>query len=372
LLSAPAAAAPPPNDDFGTAIVLSGDSASAAGTTAEATPEAGEPDLSPGAENASVWYRWDSARSGEVRLSCSSSAPVAIGIFRGTALAALTEVVADEDGCGSPEPLLRANAGIGYWIELDGGDGEGTFSLELENASPAPANDDFAKALAARDLGGNAIVSITTEGAGREAGEPWHGGSASGSSSWFTWTAHRSGLARIYPCEGSFHPLIEAFTGSRVDALTAVGTAGDLGGADPACALAGRGGLTLPAVAGQTYSVSVDGTAGEWGWTDMRILEAPLPPVPPSARIGRRLRIHADRVNIRFYANPPFNGNPPTETTLLCKLDRAAWTACASPKVYRGLKPGRHRFAVVAEDAVAGRGAPTVRHFRIRGSRGGR
>src|SRR5688500_17848322 len=52
-----AEAAPPPNDDFADAEVLSGElPIGATGTNAEATLEPGEPTAHPG--GASVWYRW--------------------------------------------------------------------------------------------------------------------------------------------------------------------------------------------------------------------------------------------------------------------------------------------------------------------------
>ena len=51
--------------------------------------------------------------------------------------------------------------------------------------------------------------------------------------------------------------------------------------------------------------------------------------------------------------------------TFSCSLDRRAFRACEPPKRYRRLRPGRHRFRVVAEDA-AGNVDPTAAVVRFR------
>lgn len=42
--------------------------------------------------------------------------------------------------------------------------------------------------------------------------------------------------------------------------------------------------------------------------------------------------------------------------TFECKLDKAQWRDCVSPKTVRGLAPGKHVFRVRAMDAAGNRG----------------
>src|SRR4051812_12353510 len=85
---------------------------------------------------------------------------------------------------------------------------------------------------------------------------------------------------------------------------------------------------------------------------------APLPPPPsdeppPQTRItaGTSGTVHRRKAAFRFSAGE-------TEATFRCRLDRHAWHACESAQTFRGLKEGRHVFAVEAIDA-AGNVDPT-------------
>lgn len=93
----------------------------------------------------------------------------------------------------------------------------------------------------------------------------------------------------------------------------------------------------------------------------------PLPPVTapqtkaPQTRIKRKVIRHGKRkATFRFKSSK-------AGSTFRCRLDRKPFRSCKSPKVYRGLKRGRHRFRVVAIDS-AGTADPTpaVKKFRIR------
>ena len=54
-------------------------------------------------------------------------------------------------------------------------------------------------------------------------------------------------------------------------------------------------------------------------------------------------------------------------STFLCRHGGGRWQACSSPKRYRGLKPGRHTFRVIAIDRNLNRDAtPAVDSWRIR------
>jgi hypothetical protein len=50
-----------------------------------------------------------------------------------------------------------------------------------------------------------------------------------------------------------------------------------------------------------------------------------------------------------------------------CKLDRKPWKPCISPKTYKRLKTGRHRFRVKGIDVAGNEGDPVSRRFRVAG-----
>lgn len=90
----------------------------------------------------------------------------------------------------------------------------------------------------------------------------------------------------------------------------------------------------------------------------------PPPPAqpPPDTRIvaGPKGTTRARTATFRFRSTKP-------GSTFRCKLDRRPWHRCASPRTWRGLKPGWHIVRVAARDA-AGRVDPTpaFRIWRIR------
>jgi hypothetical protein len=304
-----------------------------------------------------------------VLVDCSSSFETIVAVYRGSSVAALTEVGTDRSGaqCAAPNLTFRAVGGVEYRIAVDAkqGGGSGDFLLTLENGSTVPPNDDFANRAPMRDLGGNALAWGTTEGAGREIGEPAHGGSPTGASVWLTWTAHRSGPTTLYGCHGDFHPVFGVYFGTDLVALTPLGTRP---GAPPfndrICSLGALTGTVFPALAGQTYAIAVDGANGDWGSFEVRLQEAPLPrvPRPPQTLIRDQMKIHGQTAKILFTAQGGADAH------FLCKLDRKPFRRCNSPKTYRGLSAGRHRFAVVAISVDQFRDrdpTPAVRHFRI-------
>jgi glucose/arabinose dehydrogenase len=49
----------------------------------------------------------------------------------------------------------------------------------------------------------------------------------------------------------------------------------------------------------------------------------------------------------------------------MCKLDGGKFAVCRSPKVYKGLKPGRHKVSIYATDGSGGRSGTTVFNWKI-------
>ena len=55
-------------------------------------------------------------------------------------------------------------------------------------------------------------------------------------------------------------------------------------------------------------------------------------------------------------------------STFLCKLDKGKFAKCKSPKTYKNLKPGKHKFEVKASDAQGMADAsPVIKKFKIKG-----
>lgn len=151
------AAAAPPNDAFGSAEVLTGASATAAGTNVQATGEAGEPDHANASRPlASAWYSWTAPADGAVAVdTCDAAFDTTIGVYTGTAVGALTTVAANDNGngcaAGGSHAEFDGAAGETYLIAVDGAaNAEGDFTLTVgpavapepaPPAEPAPAAD---------------------------------------------------------------------------------------------------------------------------------------------------------------------------------------------------------------------------------------
>jgi hypothetical protein len=53
-------------------------------------------------------------------------------------------------------------------------------------------------------------------------------------------------------------------------------------------------------------------------------------------------------------------------STFLCKLDKKAFATCRSPKTYKNLKPGKHKFQVKARDMTGELDpSPAIQKFKI-------
>jgi hypothetical protein len=78
---------------------------------------------------------------------------------------------------------------------------------------------------------------------------------------------------------------------------------------------------------------------------------APTSPPPPAvAKVAPKVKITAGprKTSSATTARFRFKATNTSGARFECKLDGAKWARCASPKTYRGLKPGRHTFRVRA------------------------
>lgn len=257
----------------------------------------------------------------------------------------------------------------------------------------APANDDFehAQLLSGQDT----AEEGTTAGATRQPGEPDHYTSNPPDSNlwvgdhtvWFRWRAPNSGPTTIDTCLGSIDSILAVYEGSQLNALTKVADNNN----DPACSGQDPYGskVSFEAVGGSEYRIAVGDAGGaREGPFAVTIHGAPdtTPPQtkidsgpsgstaataaapPPSDRsrtlpdsLIRKAKVNSAAGTARFKFTSTATG-----VGFLCKLDRAPFRPCTSPKTYRHLKVGGHVFEVRAVDA-AGDSDPTpaIRRFKI-------
>lgn len=127
--------------------------------------------------------------------------------------------------------------------------------LLIDPVLEAPANNAFSGAVA---LTLDTPVSAHNYRCTAETGEPDHGGTASGNSCWFTFTAPSTGnfTVTVTPTGdfGGWGAVIGVYTGSAVGSLTPVADASDYPGAA----------VTFSATMGVTYKVAIDGAGGNF------------------------------------------------------------------------------------------------------------
>ena len=135
-------AAAPGNDLFANAWTLTGALVATNGSTASSGRETGEPYASGTSTlgGATVWYKWTAPASALTRIdTAGSSFNTVLGVYTGTAVNALTLVIANDDVSGSDNTSrveFQAVAGTTYRIVVDGrrrfsGSTTGNYRLNL-------------------------------------------------------------------------------------------------------------------------------------------------------------------------------------------------------------------------------------------------
>lgn len=116
----------PANDNFASAIAISGTSGSTTGTNASATRQTGEPShASLSGATTSVWWKWIPTSSGTATFTTAgSSFDTVLGIYTGSGLSALTTVASNDD-CATASDLtscasFSATAEVTYYIAVAG------------------------------------------------------------------------------------------------------------------------------------------------------------------------------------------------------------------------------------------------------------
>ena len=236
----------PSNDNFASAVTLTGNSGTASGSNVNATREIGEP-ATGGAY--SVWWRWTASASARATFdTIGSDFDTYLAVYTGTNVSSLTLVESNDDSGenGMSRLSFAAVSGTTYYVAVSGfNTASGSIRLNWQLVLP-PANDNFSSAIT---LSGNSGgVAGTNVGAGTETGEHPAGGP---SSVWWRWTAPSAGEVVFDTAGSDFDTYLAAYTGSSVSALTLLVSNDDAGGGG----LSSRGGLTAAAAA--AYSPAV-------------------------------------------------------------------------------------------------------------------
>ncbi|MBI3879411.1 MAG: Ig-like domain-containing protein [Verrucomicrobia bacterium] len=406
-----------PNDLFALAAPLAGTNATAEGDNSAATTEAGEPPMPGSPQGRTLWWMWTAPADGNLELStAASSNSTVVAVYTGDTLTNLTRVATnnyrycyERCGCGWRTRTIinfAVRGGVTYRIAADqhsdfvqGNGFTGILSLGLVNDLlvhggggivilaggsipvvtvatpyippapaptpsntlrfglnfiPAPSNDRFANATAL--IGIMNTITAANLGAGKEDGEPAHGGNPGGRSLWYSWTAPVSGRVVIstnqpifydppkwtgivevvvvigggssggggyygsygsvtiinfpgyYGCGSGydaeppppFFPVFGVYTGNSVANLTPV-----VGGTE----------AVFEAQAGTTYHIAMDGNLGAIGSCQFFVTQTPP---PPNDNFAQRIfttgtRMTATGVNIsasREPGEPEHAGDP--------------------------------------------------------------
>ena len=210
----------PTNDHFVNRTTLTGLDIRWFGTITGATIEPGEPPRGSFAPTASVWYAWSAPLSGDVEIGFSFVEFFAVfGVYRGTNL---NDLVAVTNGVAVGTAKFRAQAGKTYSIAIDSGAGQTDAFWMALTLTPAPPNDNFAKAT--RVTGWNGWMQSSNAAASVEVGEPRHVGTNGpfGKSIWWRWAAPDHGMWQIDLSRLATNTALAVYNGSSVSNLTAL------------------------------------------------------------------------------------------------------------------------------------------------------
>ena len=183
----------PANDDFDSAVSLSGFSATASGTNLNATSETGEPSNCGDSDGHSVWWKWTAPASGSVQIdTIGSTFDTTLGVYTGGSVSSLTTVASNDNSDAGLCSKVTFNvvSGTTYDISVDGTGANGgtgfirlnvnlTGSVSVNITSPA---SNFTTNQSSITLSGTTSSNTTTVS--------WHNlttggnGTASGTTSW--------------------------------------------------------------------------------------------------------------------------------------------------------------------------------------------
>lgn len=242
----------PFNDDFASRAVLSGSGVSVRANNIGATAETGEPSHASTAASTTLWWQWTSTINGTASLSTAGSDyDTVTAVYTGTTLANLVSVASNDDSGALKTSVVTFPVSLGVTYQFAIGGKNGATGFTVLNFGTAPANDDWAGAIAL-----NSAESVQATGTNLHAtlqtGEPALPGVPGVSSVWYRWTAPRSGRFQAAVFSFAFDTVLGVYSGSTVGSLQLVASNDDSSetNTDSLC--------TFQAVAGTTYSIKVD------------------------------------------------------------------------------------------------------------------
>jgi hypothetical protein len=173
----------------------------------------------------SVWYAWTSTTNGVLHISGETSVYnfiMSVRAFRGSNISELTPVETTNDGGVpvTPGDVIAIQVASIYYPVWGGGGGLGSFTLTLSLETPAATspNDLFAGRIEIT----NAIYHFdgSIHDATSEPGEPLPPGTSQ--TLWWKYTAPEAGMLVVSPSAAQFTPVVALYTGSSVNALSAI------------------------------------------------------------------------------------------------------------------------------------------------------
>lgn len=158
---------------------------------------------------------------------------------------------------GQVVPLTRGLNTVSA-IAIDHAGNVSTPSVITLNYRPDEVpNDLFARSSVLAGVGGS--VTATNTAAGKEFGEPNHGGNEGGRSVWWSWVAPANGILKLSTKDSNFDTLLGVYTGNRLDRLVTIASN------DDSIDGSGYSEISQAVKQGESYLIAVDGFAGRSG-----------------------------------------------------------------------------------------------------------
>jgi len=279
----------PNNDFFTNALLFPPGATKVFDHNTGATTEPGEPAHVGNPGGKSVWWFWVAPSNGTYALdTVGSLTDTLLAVYTGATLGTLSVVGEDDNRSDGGASLVKffAIGGSTYLFAVDGyagsnGVSEGAIVLNLNPA--LVLNDSFAERVTL--AGQTNQVTASNLGAGKEAGEPNHGGNAGGRSVWWTWTARLDGPVLVTTRNSTFDTALAVYTGNSLGSLVLVGENDDTDPFNPAAGSV----VVFPGVAGQTYQIAVDGYRSADGMVAEGTVQLSLVQASPSVPGGNDL-----------------------------------------------------------------------------------